>query len=52
MQTDTAWMTSASAFGGEDGVRSEDIRAKIEVDGERMGSGGLRVLDRRKFLVD
>ncbi|KAG0075829.1 hypothetical protein BGZ90_009446 [Linnemannia elongata] len=56
MQADTAVvarMKSASAFGGEDGVRSEeDIRAKVGVDGGRMGSGGLKVLDRTKFLVD
>lgn len=56
MRTDTAVvarMMSPSAFGGEDGVRSEeDIRAKVEVDGGRVGSGGLKVLDRTKFLVD
>lgn len=56
MQADTAVvarMMSASAFGGEDGVRSEeDIRAKAEVDGGRVGSGGLKVLDRTKFLIE
>ncbi|KAF9547705.1 hypothetical protein EC957_007870 [Mortierella hygrophila] len=56
MHADTAVvarMMSASAFGEEDGVRpEEDIRAKVEVDGGRAGSWGLKVLDRTKFLVD
>ncbi|KAF8931597.1 hypothetical protein BGZ47_011756 [Haplosporangium gracile] len=53
MQADTAVvarMNSASSF-GEDIWSEEDIWAKVEVDGGRMGSG-LKVLDRTKFLVD
>ncbi|KAF9148100.1 hypothetical protein BG015_010200 [Linnemannia schmuckeri] len=53
MQADTAVvarMCSGSTLGEE--IRSEeDIWAKVEVDGGRMGSG-LKVLDRTKFLVD
>ncbi|KAG0284630.1 hypothetical protein BGZ96_011031 [Linnemannia gamsii] len=56
MKADTAViarMSSASAFGGQDGVRSEeDIAGRIACDGARMGAWGLKLLDRTMFLAD
>ncbi|KAG0258086.1 hypothetical protein BGZ95_005059 [Linnemannia exigua] len=58
MQADTAvaarMKSASSVLGCEDGIRSEeDMGVLIEVDGGRwMEGGGLKVLDRTKFLVD